>query len=58
MPKKTEYLWKLQELYREKTGDVLTEEQAEEYFELLIGLVQATYQSVVISHGATPAARE
>lgn len=43
MVDKRKYLYQLMALYEEKTGEVLSEEYALEYFEKLTALVAAIY---------------
>jgi len=44
MDKKREYVYQLMLLHEEKTGEVLTEDQALEHFEQLVALVEAVYE--------------
>jgi hypothetical protein len=44
MVDKRKYLFQLMELYEQKTGEVLTEEDALEHFEQLVALVATLYE--------------
>lgn len=48
---KEEYIKRFKYLYRSKNGIDLTDQEALEYFEKLISLVNAIYQPLIIKNG-------